>query len=328
MMSQIRRRQFLLAVGAGSLLVSLPILAQQEKRVRRIGYFTPSSARSSVSWLSAFREGMAELRWVEGRDYVMDARYADGISESIASIANELVASGPDLLLVPADGAIGPLAKRTKTIPIVFAIALDPVASGFVASLQHPGGNMTGLTILAPELGAKRLQLLKEAFPRVAHIVLLSDPAGLAQVKELEKAAPRLKMRVTTIDIRQASDIEPAFKRGTALGAHAYMVTAGYLVDARRQEIVDHILRSRLPAIFPLSELVEDGGLMSYAPSFKDNYRRAAAYVDKILKGAKPGDLPVEQPTRFELVLNLKTAKAMGIKFPQSILVRADRVIE
>ena len=327
-MSQIRRRQFLLAVGAGSLLVSLPILAQQEKRVRRIGYFTPSSARSSVSWLSAFREGMAELRWVEGRDYVMDARYADGISESIASIANELVASGPDLLLVPADGAIGPLAKRTKTIPIVFAIALDPVASGFVASLQHPGGNMTGLTILAPELGAKRLQLLKEAFPRVAHIVLLSDPAGLAQVKELEKAAPRLKMRVTTIDIRQASDIEPAFKRGTALGAHAYMVTAGYLVDARRQEIVDHILRSRLPAIFPLSELVEDGGLMSYAPSFKDNYRRAAAYVDKILKGAKPGDLPVEQPTRFELVLNLKTAKAMGIKFPQSILVRADRVIE
>jgi putative ABC transport system substrate-binding protein len=328
MMSQIRRRQFLLAVGAGSLLVSLPILAQQEKRVRRIGYFTPSSARSNVSWLSAFREGMAELRWVEGRDYVMDARYADGISESIASIANELVASGPDLLLVPADGAIGPLAKRTKTIPIVFAIALDPVASGFVASLQHPGGNMTGLTILAPELGAKRLQLLKEAFPRVAHIVLLSDPAGLAQVKELEKAAPRLKMRVTTIDIRQASDIEPAFKRGTALGAHAYMVTAGYLVDARRQEIVDHILRSRLPAIFPLSELVEDGGLMSYAPSFKDNYRRAAAYVDKILKGAKPGDLPVEQPTRFELVLNLKTAKAMGIKFPQSILVRADRVIE
>jgi len=327
-MSQIRRRQFLLAVGAGSLLVSLPILAQQEKRVRRIGYFTPSSARSSVSWLSAFREGMAELRWVEGRDYVMDARYADGISESIASIANELVASGPDLLLVPADGAIGPLAKRTKTIPIVFAIALDPVASGFVASLQHPGGNMTGLTILAPELGAKRLQLLKEAFPRVAHIVLLSDPAGLAQVKELEKAAPRLKMRVTTIDIRQASDIEPAFKRGTALGAHAYMVTAGYLVDARRQEIVDHILRSRLPAIFPLSELVEDGGLMSYAPSFKDNYRRAAAYVDKILKGAKPGDLPIEQPTRFELVLNMKTAKAMGFKFPQSILVRADRVIE
>jgi putative tryptophan/tyrosine transport system substrate-binding protein len=328
MMSQVRRRQFLLAVGAGSLSLSLPALAQQEKRVLRIGYFTPSSAQTSVSWLSAFREGMAELRWVEGRDYVIDARYADGISESIASIANELVASGPDLLLVPADGAIGPLAKRTKTIPIVFAIALDPVASGFVASLQHPGGNMTGLTVLAPELGAKRLQLLKEAFPRVAHVVLLSDPAGLAQVKELEKAAPRLKMRITAIDIRQASDIEPAFKRGAALGAHAYMVTAGYLVDARRQEIVDRILRSRLPAIFPLSELVEDGGLMSYASSFKDNYRRAAAYVIKILKGAKPGDLPIEQPTKFELVLNLKTAKAMGFKFPQSILVRADRAIE
>ena len=326
-----QRRQLLSLAVAGLGALSLPALAQQEKRVRRIGYLTGGSLQVSAAWLAAFREGMAALRWVEGRDYVIDARYANGVAQAGPGLAAELVATQPDLLLAPGDESVRQLAQRTKTIPIVFAVAQDPLGNGLAASLQRPGGNATGLTSLARELSAKRLQLLKEAFPRVAHVVLLFEPdnmGSVSQAKEIEEAAARLGIRVTPIELRQAADIEPAFKRGTALGAQAYLVTQGFLINTQRQAIVDRSLRSRLPAMFADDEYVEAGGLMSYSPSLRDNYRRAAGYVDKILKGAKPGDLPIEQPTRFELVLNLKTAKAMGIKFPQSILVRADRVIE
>jgi putative ABC transport system substrate-binding protein len=274
---------------------------------------------------------MAALRWVEGRDYVIDARYANGVSQALEGLATELVATQPDLLLTVGDTTVRPLAQKTKTIPIVSAIVQDPVASGLATSLQRPGGNITGLTSLARELGAKRLQLLKEAFPRVAHVVLLFDPANLgnlSEVKVIEEAAARLGTRVTPIGLQQVADIESAFKRGAALGAQAYMVTQSGLLNTQRQALVDRSLRSKVPAMFVGIEYVEAGGLLSYSPSFRDNFRRAAGYVDKILKGAKPGDLPIEQPVKFELVLNLKTAKAMGIKFPQSFLVRADRVIE
>jgi putative ABC transport system substrate-binding protein len=246
-------------------------------------------------------------------------------------LAAELVATQPDLLLAASDEAVRQLIQRTKTVPIVFALAQDPVGNGLAVSLQRPGGNVTGLTTLARDLGAKRLQLLKEAFPRVARVALLFDAVdvgSVAQVKEIEEAAPRLKIRVTPIELRKAADIEPALKRGTALGAQAYIVAQGFLVNTQRQAIADRMMRAKARAIFWSAEPVEAGGLMSYGPSGKDNFRRAAAYVDKILKGAKPGELPIEQPTKFELILNLKTAKAMGIKFPQSILVRADRVIE
>ena len=246
-------------------------------------------------------------------------------------LAAEVVATRPDLLLTSGDGVIRLLTQRTKTIPIVFTIAQDPVGNALVASLQRPGGNATGLMSLASDLSAKRLQLLKEAFPRVAHVVLFFEPdnvGSVSQAKEIEQAAPRLGMRITPIGLRQPADIEPAFKRGAALGAQGYMVTASLLAVAQRQAIVDRSLRSKVPAIFENSQLVDAGGLMSYGPSWEDNFRRAAGYVDKILKGAKPGDLPIEQPVKFELVLNLKTAKAMGLRFPQSFLVRADRVIE
>ena len=325
------RRRLLLAFGAGSLWVVLPAFGQQEKRVRRIGYFSGGSLQSNAAWLAAFRLGMAALRWVEGRDYVIEARYANGVAEAGPGLAAELVASQPDLLLAPGDERVRLLAQRTKTIPIVFAVTQDPLVSGVVASLQRPGGNATGLTTLARDLGAKRLQLLKEAIPRVAHVVLLFEPAdvgSLSEAKEIEEAAARLKIRVTPIELRQAADIEPAFKRGAALDAQAYMVTQSGVINTQRQAIADRSLRTAVPAMFYSSEPVEAGGLMSYGPSQQDNFRRAAAYVDKILKGAKPGDLPIEQPTKYELVLNLKTAKAMGIKFPQSFLVRADRVIE
>jgi putative ABC transport system substrate-binding protein len=213
----------------------------------------------------------------------------------------------------------------------VFALAVDPVGIGVAASLSRPGGNATGLTTLAGGLGAKRLELIKEAFPRAERVVVLfvpDDVTSFPQMKEIEEAAPRLKMRVIPIEWRQAGDIEPAFKRGAKLGAQAYMITQSFLSNSQRQVIVDRLLRSKIPAIYHDDRYPEAGGLMGYGPSSLDNFRRAAAYVDKIFKGAKPGDLPIEQPTRFELVLNLKTAKAMGIKFPQSFLVRADRVIE
>jgi putative ABC transport system substrate-binding protein len=326
-----QRRQILSLTVAVLAVLSLPALAQQEKRVRRIGHLGPSSLQGHAAYLVAFRLGMAELRWVEGRDYVIDERYANGVAQALPGLAIELVATRPDLLLTSGDEAVHLLAQRTKTIPIVFTIALDPVGSGIVASLQRPGGNATGLTSLGRDLSAKRLQLLKEAFPRVAHAVLLFQPdnAGNAsQAKEIQEAAPRLGMRITPIELRQPADIEPAFKRGTALGAQAYIVAQGGVTGSQRQAIADRIIRAKVPAMFPGNEYVEAGGLMSYAPSFTDNFRRAAAYVDKILKGAKPGDLPVEQPVMFELVINMKTAKAMGLKFPQSFLVRADRVIE
>jgi putative ABC transport system substrate-binding protein len=200
-----------------------------------------------------------------------------------------------------------------------------------VASLQKPGGNATGLTSLARDLGAKRLELLKEAFPQIAHVVVLSQAGSLtslSQVKDIEDAGERLKIRVTAIELRGAADIEPAFKRGAALGAHAYLMTSGPLLTTHRKAISDRVLRAKVPAMSSRSEDVEDGGLMSYGPSYTDNFRRAAAYVDKILKGAKPGDLPIQQPIKFEMVVNMKTARALGLKIPNSILVRAERVIE
>ena len=274
---------------------------------------------------------MLELRWIEGRDYVIDARYANGVAQAGPALAAELVTARPDLLLVPAEEHARLLARGTKTIPIVFAIAQDPVGNGIAASLRRPGGNATGLTSLATELSAKRLQLLKEAFPRVAHVALLFEPddvGSVSQAKEIDEAAPRLRMRVTPIELRQPADIEPAFKRATALGAQAFMVTAGGTANSQRQVIADRIIRLKVPAMFGNSLDVEVGGLMSYAASFTDNFRRAAAYVDKILKGAKPGDLPIQQPLKFEMVVNMKTARAIGATFTETFMIRVDRVIE
>ncbi len=330
-MRQFRRRNFLIAAAGGIAAHPLLALAQTERRVRRIGYLSQSSAEDNASRLAAFRAGMLELRWVEGRDYLIDARFANGVMQALAGLAAELAATQPDLLLVPSDEDVRLLAQRTKTIPIVFAITQDPVGNGLAASLRRPGGNATGLTSLSTELSAKRLQLLKEAFPRVAHVALLFEPdnvGSVSQVKEIEGAAQRLGIRVTPIELRQPADIEPAFKRATALGAQAYIVTTGGTISSQRQAIADHTLRLKLPSMFASSQAVEAGGLMSYSTSFIDNFRRAAAYVDKILKGAKPGDLPIQQPLRFELVVNMKTAKAIGTTFTETFMLRVDRVIE
>ena len=327
----VTRRRVVIALGAGALAAPLATFAQQqERRVQRIGYLGGATVQAHAGYLAAFRQGLTELRWVEGRDYVIDARYANGVSQAAPRLAAELVASQPDLLMTAGDSVLRALAQSTKTIPIVFCLGSDPVGIGVAASLQRPGGNVTGFTYMATELGAKRLQLLKEVVPRIAHVVLLFEPdvLGLPQAKEIEAAAARLKIRVSLGELRQAADIEQAFKRGAALGAQAYVVTSGPLINANLRTIADHLLRAKVPAIFAIPESVEAGGLMSYSPSNQDNYRRAAAHVDKILKGAKPGDIPIEQPTRFEFNVNMKTAKALGIKIPQSIMLRADRVIE
>lgn len=329
-MRQVRRRQLLIA-AIGLVTPSLSALAQTERRVRKIGYLSQASARVNAARLAAFRAGMLELRWVEGRDYSIDARYANGVTHALPGLAAELVATRPDLLLVAADENVRLLEKSTKTIPIVFVITEDPVGTGIAASLRRPGGNATGLTTLSAELSAKRLQLLKEAFPHVANIVLLFEPdnvGSVSQAKEIGEVASRLDVRITPIELRQPADIEPAFRRATAVGAQAYIVTTGGTIASQRREIADRINRLKTPAMFANSQYAEAGGLMSYGPSFTDNFRRAAAYVDKVFNGANPGDIPIEQPTKFELIVNMKTAKATGLTFPESFLVQANRVIE
>jgi putative ABC transport system substrate-binding protein len=274
---------------------------------------------------------MAELRWAEGRDFVIDARFADGVPQAGATLADELVASAPDVVLTPAEGSARFLRQRTKTIPVVLAYASDPVGGGFAASLRQPGGNVTGLTSMATELWPKRMQLLKEAFPAVAHVGMMFGPGmenSVAQAKGIEAAAAGLGLRLTALELRQAADIEPALKGAASRGAQACLVTFDAISHGQRQVIADHLVRLKLPAMFANGQSVDVGGLMSYAASISDNFRRAAEYADRILKGAKPGNLSIEQPTRFELVVNIKTAKAIGATIAPSFLVRADRVVE
>ena len=326
-----KRRQLFRIAAGGLASLTLPVLAQQARRVRRIGFLGGESLQSNAARLVAFRAGMSELGWVDGRDYVIDARYTFGDAQAAAKLATELVASAPDLLLVPGDLAVVALAERTRTIPIVFASAQDPMSSGQVASLQRPGGNVTGLTNLGRELSAKRLQLLKEAFPRVNHVVFMTETLNVGSTlaeKDVVEAAPRLGIRVTTIRLRQAADIEQAFKRGAAIGAQAYLFAPGGLIGAQSQSIADRARQFKAPVMGASIVFAEAGGLMAYTVSNLVSFRRAALYVDKIFKGANPGDLPIEQPTKFEFVVNMKTAKAMGITLPQSILLQADRLIE
>jgi putative ABC transport system substrate-binding protein len=274
---------------------------------------------------------MAQLGWKDGRDYVIDARFADGRSDAVGQIAIELVATQPDLLLCPGDASARALAAATKTIPIVFVVAADPVGNGLAKTLQRPGGNLTGLTTLSRDLSAKRVQLLKETFPKVSHLVVLyepSEPSGVSQFKEMSDAAVRLKLRVAGAALRQPSDIGPAVERGIESGADAYAVATGFMVAAERRTVAAALLRAKAPAIASSAILADAGVLMSYGTSQTQLFRQAAAYVDKILNGASPANLPVEQPTKFELIVNVRTAGALGTLIPGSVLLRADRVIE
>jgi putative ABC transport system substrate-binding protein len=307
--------------------------AQQAAKVARIGWL--GIDRTAAPHLrEAFLQGLRDLAYVEGRNVVIEYRDAEGKIERLPALAAELVSLKVDVIVAAVSAAALAAKQATRTIPIVFPAVSDPVATGLVTSFSRPGGNSTGLSFFAPELVGKSMQLLKRAAPGVSRVAVLWEPSAFAEhqgkalLKAAEVAARTLGVRLQIVKAPGPDDFEMAFSEMIGARADALIVlTSATFVQARRR-LVDLAAKSRLPAMYPLREYVGAGGLMFYGPNILDQYRRAATYVDKILKGAKPADLPVEQPTKFELVINLKTAKALGLTIPQSLLQRADQVIE
>ena len=327
------RRAFIGTLAGGLLAAPRAGEAQQATRVPLIGYLAGNLA-AGPHLPEAFRQGLRDLGYVEGRNLVIEYRDAEGTLERLPALAAELVALKVDVILAASTPQALAAKQATGTLPIVFAAADDAVGSGLVTSLARPGGNVTGLSFLAPELVGKRLELLKQAIPGVARVAVLWQPGGLGertekdQLKEADVAARALGVRLQFVEARGPADIDRAFSDMTRARAGALTVLTGAMFFIERRRLVDLAAQNRLPAVYPWREGVDVGGLMAYGPNIPDLSRRAATYVDKILKGAKPGDLPVEQPTKFELVISLKTAKALGLTIPPSLLQRADQVIE
>ena len=325
----IDRRTFLAGTGAVLLAAPLAAEAQQAGKVYRIGWMIGSSIPASAHLIDSFKEGMRELGWVEGKNIEYEIRTADGNPERFPAFAAELVRLKVDLILAPTAGAARAAKEATNTIPIVFVVTSRPAESGLVASLARPGGNITGLSLMDTDVLTKQLQILKEAVPKASRVSVLQSRVDLRPVlQELEAVAPSLGLQVQGITARSLDDFDVAFATMTRGHSDALLVTSDYLFFLHRRRLAELTATARLPAMFSAAEYVKDGCLMSYAPSFLFHHRRAAVYVDKILKGAKPADLPVEQPTKFELVINLKTAKALGLTIPPSLLGRADEVIQ
>jgi putative ABC transport system substrate-binding protein len=304
--------------------------AQPPAKLARIGILTLAVA-SSAPLAEAFRQGLREHGYMEGQNIALEYRYAEGRAERLPALAAELVHLKVDVIVTESN--VAPLAAKraTKTIPIVMAIAGDPVHAGVVASLARPGGNVTGLTLIHPELSGKRLQLLKEAVPSIALVAVIwnpTDPPAVEFLRETEAAARSLGLRLHVIEARAPAELDSAFKAAAGARPSAFFTLPGGMFQDNQARVVEFAKKHRLPGVFPSRVFVEAGGLMSYGPNLAVNARRAAAFVDKVLKGAKPADLPIEQPTKFELVLNLKTARALGLTIPVSMLTRADHVIE
>ena len=311
--------------------VGPPADAQQASKTAKIGILSATTPAALAPSVEAFKQGLRELGWVEGKSFVLEARYSEGKVERLSELARELVALKMHVIVTPADLSIAAIKRETQTIPIVMALSSDPVGAGFVASLARPGGNITGLSNISPELSGKRVELLREAVPGLSRLALLWNPevrGAVLDYKEAASAARSLRVEVQSVEVSRAEDLDRAFSTITSWRAQALMLPGINPVGfANRAQIVSFAQRNRLPSMFPTKEYVDSGGLMSYGPSLVDLLRRAAGYVDKILKGAKPADLPVQQPTKFELVINLKTAKTLGLTLPQSFLRRADEVI-
>ena len=303
--------------------------AQQPARILRIGILSPLSASSFSIRLEAFRQRLRELGYVEGKNIVIEYRYAEGKRERLPDLAAELVGLKVDIIVTASGGAILAAKKASPTMPIVFAAAADPVADGYVSSLARPGGNITGISLMAPDLDSKRLEILKEAVPKVARVAFLSGggPRANLTVTEMEPAAKGLGLKLLPLEVRGLDGFESAFARAKREGAQALITSVGPLFITLRRQVLDFAAKNQLPAIYPASEFVEAGGLMSYGPNYTDSWLRVADFVDKILKGAKPSDLPVKQPTKFELLVNLKAAKQIGLIIPPNVLARADKVI-
>ncbi len=305
--------------------------AQAPAKVPRIGFLTSSSPTDLAGRLEAFRQGLRELGYVEGQTIAIEYRFGEGRPERLPALAAELVRLEVDVIVTGAPPAPEAARQATSTIPIVFAVTSDPVAEGLVASLARPGGNITGLATMAPELVGKQLELLKEVAPKVSRVAVLQNPSHHghpAMLRQAEGAARALGVQLHILQARTPPEIEAAFAAMRRQRAGGVLVLPDTLFLAQRTQIAALAAKSRLPAVYTLREHAEAGGLMAYGANSFLMYRRAATYVDKILKGAKPADLPVEQPTRFELVINMKTAKALGLKIPQSILIRADQAIQ
>jgi ABC-type uncharacterized transport system substrate-binding protein len=308
--------------------------AQQAAKVARLGFLALNPA-ASPHLHEAFRQGLRDLGYVEARNLVIEYRSAEGKPERFPALAAELVALKVDVIVASSTPAALAAKQATRTIPIVLTGAGDPVTSGLVTSLARPGGNVTGLSVLSPELVGKRLELLTQAVPGVSHVAVLWQPGGglgerteKDMLKGAEVAARALGVRLQFLEARGPDEFDKAFSEMTRARAGALTVLPSNMFTNERRRLVDLAAKNRLPAVYPWREGVDAGGLMAYGPDLADLFRRAATYVDKILKGAKPGDLPVEQPTKFDLVINLKTAKALGLTIPQSVLLRADHVIE
>ena len=322
------RNYFSLALCALLLAFSFSAEAQQPKKVPRIGWL--GAARTSSSRIEAFRQGLHELGYAEGKNIVIEYRYAEGKLDRLPAFAADLVRLKVDVIVAGSPQATRSAKQATSTIPIVMAFDDDPVGSGFVASLARPGGNITGLSTLFPEMSGKQLELLKEIVPKLSRVAVLGNatqPGNPQALREINVDADGLGVQIQYLEVRGPKDIETAFGEASKEHADAVLVLSTTILYFNRKQVSNLALKSRLPTIYGRPEYVDDGGLVYYGPSYTDLYRRAAVYVDKILKGAKPADIPVEQPTKFEFIVNLKAAKQIGLTIPPNVLVRADQVI-
>ena len=328
------RRRFVIALGLGALapfasLAPLAGFAQQPAKIPRVGFIEPLSKDSAL--YRAFLQGMRDLGYVEGRNLTMEARFADSKPERLPALADELVKLKVDIIVAMSTPAVYAAKQATTTIPIVMIAIADPVGSGFVANLARPGGNITGLSNVSADTSRQLLEMLKDAVPKLSRVAVMVNPANSSngiQLKNINVVAPKMGVKILAVEARNAGEIESAFATMVRQRPDALIVVGDPTFRQQARQIADLALRHKLPTTSMNSALAEAGGLFGYGASISDTYRRAATYVDKILKGAKPGDLPVEQPTLFEFVFNKKTAKALGIKFSNTIQVQATRVIE
>jgi putative ABC transport system substrate-binding protein len=326
-----QRREFITLLGGSAVAWPLAARAQRPEKIPSVGILWQNPLAPTVQLVDAFRQGLRELGYVEGQNITIELRSAEGRVERLPALAAELVRLNVDVIMTATTPSIRAAQQATKTIPIVMGNSQDPVSEGFVASLARPRGNITGQSLQSPDLAAKRLQLLKEVVPTVSRIAVLwnsGDPALALSFKETAAAAQTLHVQLQSLRVRGHEEFKTAFRAAVQDGAEALVVLEDALTYPHRTEIAELAKSNRLPAMYGLREFAEAGGLMAYGPNLVAIYRQAATYVDKILKGARPADLPVEQPTRFELVINLKTAKALGLTIPPSLIAVADQVIE
>ena len=328
----IQRREFISTLVGGAAAASPIVACADSGKIARIGYLSPDSPSPAATALfDAFCDGLRELGWIKGKNVTVELRYAENRVERLPEVAAELVRINVDVIV--GRGTLGPLAAKraTSTIPIVMAGSGDPLGSGLVASLARPGGNVTGMSLMVPDLGGKRLELLKELLPRLARVAVLWDAANpypAIVFKETQAAAQALAIDVQSLEVRAADDFDGVFEVARKQRPDALITVEDPLTFNYQKRIADFALANQLPSLHGVREFVVAGGLLSYRANVADLYRRAASYVDKILKGAKPADLPVQQPTKFELVINLQTAKTLGLTVPPMLLARADEVVE